>query len=106
MSGIGNGSGSGSNWNSSHSWGNSRGCPYYNAENAQNRRGYPTVSVPSGNGFSALEAGQWALGGSRGNPLPVYQAPHVYTTPQMANSNGNSTNTNAVVAPLRSASNP
>jgi hypothetical protein len=98
MSGTGNGSGSGSNWNSG-------GCPFYNSDNAQNRRGYPMVSVPSGNGVSALEAGQWSFEGSRRNPPPVYQAPHVYPTPQRASSNGNFANT-AVVAPVRSASNP
>jgi hypothetical protein len=57
VSGAGGNSGnSGSNWNVLK-WGNSMGCPYYNRENPENRRGYLTVSVPSGNGFLLLSCG-------------------------------------------------
>jgi hypothetical protein len=86
--GTGSGSGgSGNSWDSPHAWGSSRGCPYYNADNARNRRGYPTLSVPEGNGFSAAELGEWALGGVRRNPPLTYSAPmSMYTTPQRANS--------------------
>jgi hypothetical protein len=79
--------GSGNSWDSPHAWGSSRGCPYYNADNACNRRGYPPLSVPEGNGFSAAELGEWALGGVRRNPPPTYLAPmSMYATPQRANS--------------------
>jgi hypothetical protein len=90
-SGSGN-SGSGSrrtanSWDAPHAWGNSRECPYYNADNTMNRRGYPEVAIPDGNGVSATEVGQWRLGGVRRNPPPTYTAPmSLYTTPQRANS--------------------
>jgi hypothetical protein len=86
--GTGRGSGgSGNSWDSPHAWGSSRGCPYYNADNARNRRVYPTLSVSEGNGFSAAELGEWALGGVRRNPPPTYSAPmSMYATPQRANS--------------------
>jgi hypothetical protein len=107
-----------------HAWGSSRGCPYYNADNARNRRGYPTLSVPEGNGLSAAELGEWALGGVRRNPPPTYSAPvSLYTTPQRANSKPEQSQIQsiavpglglslgpvfrvAVAAPVRSPSNP
>jgi hypothetical protein len=123
--GTSSGSGStGNAWDSPHAWGNSRGCPYYNADNARNRRGYPTLAVPESNGLSATEVGQWALRGVRRNPPPTYLAPmSLYTTPQRANSKPEQSKTQstavpglglalrpvfqgAVAAPVRSPSNP
>jgi hypothetical protein len=79
--------GRGNSWDSPHAWGTTRGCLYYNADNAHNRRGYPTLSVLKGNGFSAAELEEWALGGVRRNLPPTYLAPmSLYTTPHRANS--------------------
>jgi hypothetical protein len=128
-SSVSGNSGSGSrrtanSWDAPLAWGNSRGCPYYNADNTENRRGYPEVAIPNGNGVSAAEVGQWRLGGVRRNPPPTYTAPmSLYTTPQRANSKPEqsemqSTDTtglgltlvpvfqDTVPAPVRSASNP
>jgi hypothetical protein len=81
-------------------WGSSRCCPYYNANYARNRRGYPTLSVPEGNGFSAAELGEWALGGVRRNPPPTYLAPmSLYTTPQRANSKPEQSQTQSTAVP-------
>jgi hypothetical protein len=89
-----------------------------------NRRGYPEVAIPDGNGVSATEVGQWRLGGVRRNPPPTYTAPmSLYTTPQRANSKPEQSETQStamtglgltlgpvfqgtVPAPIRSASNP
>jgi hypothetical protein len=89
-----------------------------------NRRGYPEVAIPDGNGVSATEVGQWGLGGVRRNPPPTYTAPmSLYTTPQRANSKPEQSKTQStattglglmlgpvfqgtVPAPVRSASNP
>jgi hypothetical protein len=107
-----------------HAWGSSRGCPYYNADNARNKRGYPTLSVPECNGFSAAELGEWALGGVRRNPPSTYLAPmSLYATLQRANSRPEQIQTQSpavpglglalgpvfqviVAAPVRSHSNP
>jgi hypothetical protein len=116
--------GRGNSWDSQHASGSSLGCPYYNADNARNIRGYPTLSVPEGNGFSAAQLGERALGGVRRNPPPTYLAPmSLYTTPQRANSKPEQSQTQstavpdlglalgpvfqvAVAAPVRSPSNP
>jgi hypothetical protein len=97
---------------------------HYNADNARNRRGHPTLSVPEGNGFSAAELGEWALGGVKRNPPPTYLAPmSLYTTLQRANSKPEQSQTQgsampglglalgpifhvAAAAPVRSPSNP
>jgi hypothetical protein len=81
------------------------------------------LSVPEGNGFSAAELGEWALGGVRRNP-PTYLAPmSLYTTPQRANSKPEQSQTQSTdvpglglalgpvfhvvaTAPIRSPSNP
>jgi hypothetical protein len=82
------------------------------------------LSVPEGNGFSAAELGEWALGGVRRNPPLTYQAPmSLYNTLQRANSKPEQSQNQstampglglalgpvfniAVVAPVRSPSNP
>jgi hypothetical protein len=101
--GTNSGSGSGrtgNSWDTPHAWGNSRGCPYYNADDTLNRRGYPEVAIPNGNGVSATEVGQWRLGGVRRNPLPTYTAPmSLYTTPQRANSKPEQSETQSTAAP-------
>jgi hypothetical protein len=123
----GTGSGSGgrrNSWESPHAWGSSKGCPYYNADNAHNTRLYPTLSVPEGNGFSAAELGKWALGGVRRNPPPTYSAPmSMCTTPLRAKSKPEKSQVHttavpglglslgpvfhvAVAAPVRSSFNP
>jgi hypothetical protein len=111
-------------WDAPHAWGNSRGCPYYNADNTMNRRGYPEVAIPDGNGVSATEVGQWRLGGVRRNPPPTYTASmSLYTTQQRANGKPKQRETQStaatglglkigqvfqgtVPAPVRSTSNP
>jgi hypothetical protein len=95
-----------------------------NSDNTMNRRGYPEVAIPDGNGVSATEVGQWRLGGVRRNPPPTYTAPmSLYTTPQRANSKPEQSETQstattclgltlgpvfqgAVPAAVRSTSNP
>jgi hypothetical protein len=80
--------------------------------------------VPEGNGFSVAELGEWAQGGVRRNPPPLYLAPmSLYTTPQRANSKPEQSQTQgtavpglglalgpvfhvAAAAPVRSPSNP
>jgi hypothetical protein len=82
------------------------------------------LSVPVGKGFSAAELGEWALGGVRRNPPLTYQAPmSLYNTLQRANSKPEQSQNQstampglglalgpvfniAVVAPVRSPSNP
>jgi hypothetical protein len=83
-----------------------------------------SFALPYKNSFSVTELGEWALGGVRRNPPPTYQAPmSLYNTPQRASSMPEQSQTQstampglglalgpafniAVVAPVRSPSNP